>query len=118
MIAAYIYRRILERIDLSKSDLQKLRKKLRKENICCGPFLKNGKMCPTTTALSIKLRARKFKSNKIVSKKLKELGIGGTLLKLFYLTFDLPAMFSQKFFDNSLRDFQKVVDSLIKERNK
>lgn len=115
MIAAYIYRKILEKLDLSKKDLQKLKNYLNERNICYGPFVKGNKMCPTTIALSIKLRTRKFKNNKIVNEKLKELGIDKLKLYLFYLTFDLPAMFSQKYFTNCLRNFQKVADTLIRQ---
>jgi len=68
MLATYIYRKILERINLSKKELLLLKKKLRKENICRGPFIKGDKMCPTTTALSIKVKAGKFKDNAIVSR--------------------------------------------------
>lgn len=72
-------------------------------------------MCPATTALSIKLKVDNFKNNRTVSKGLKELGVSGGILKLYYLTFDLPAMISERFFVKSLRDFQKVVDTLIRE---
>jgi len=116
MIAAYIYRKVLEKLDLSKKDLQKLKNELKEEKICCGPFLKNDKMCPTTTALSIKLKAGKFKNSEIVSEKLRELGISKSRLYLFYLIFDLPAMISHKFFKRKLRDFRKVVDCLVKEK--
>ena len=75
MINKYIYKKILEKMNLSKAELLKLKKELREDNICYGPFVKDNKMCPTTTALSIKLKVDKFRNNYIVSKKLKEIGI-------------------------------------------
>jgi len=116
MINKYIYKKILEKMDLSKAELLKLKKELREENICYGPFIKRNKMCPTTTALSIKLRVSKFKDNSAVSKKLKEIGINKATLMLYYLTFDFPAMVSHKFFKRKLRDFREVMDLLVKEK--
>jgi len=113
MLVKYIYKEILGKIDLSKKELLKLRPKLNEENICCGPFVKSGKMCPTTTALSIKLDS-KFRDNRIVSKKLKEIGVSRRTLMLFYLTFDLPAMVSNTFFMQRLKNLREVVDELIK----
>ena len=105
-------------MDLSKKELLNLKKELKEENICSGPFVKNNKMCPTTTALSIKLKAGKFKNGEFVSKKLKELDISKLRLSIFYLTFDLPAMISQKYFRKCLINFQKAIDVLIKDFDK
>jgi len=116
MINKYIYKKNLKKLNLSKSELLDLKKALREDNICYGPFVKDNKMCPTTTALSIKLKFSKLKNNYIVSKKLKEMGINKTTLIPFYLTFDLPAMVSHKFFVRKLKDFRKVVDDLINEK--
>ena len=112
MIGIYIYRKILERINLSKKELLKLKNKLIEENICCGPFLKNNKMCPTTTALSIKLK-KKFNEKNVVRKNLKEIGVSKVMLLLFYLTFDLPSIISHKFFIQRLKEFRKLIDDLI-----
>jgi len=116
MINKYIYKRNLEKLNLTKAELLDLKKELREDNICVGPFVKGNKMCPNTTALSIKLKVGKFKENKTVSKKLKEMGINKTTLMLFYLTFDLPAMVSHKFFVRKLGDFREVVDELVNEK--
>ena len=116
MINKYIYKKILEKMNLSKGELLKLKKELREDNICYGPFVKGNKMCPTTTALSIKLKVDKFRNNHIVSKKLKEMGIKKTTLMLYYLTFDFPAMVSHKFFKRKLIDFREVVDCLVEGR--
>ena len=116
MINKYIYKKNLEKLNLTKAELLELKKELREDNICYGPFVKGNKMCPTTTALNIKLKVGKFKDNNVVSKKLKEIGINKITLMLFYLTFDLPAMVSHKFFTRKLRDFRKVVDELIHEK--
>ena len=116
MINRYIYKKLLKKINLSKVELLNLKKELREDSICYGPFVKGDKMCPTTTALSIKLKIGKFRNNHIVRKKLKERGINKLILVLFYLTFDIPAMISYKFFKSKLRDFRKVVDELVNEK--
>ena len=72
-------------------------------------------MFPTTTALSIKLKIGSFRDNRVVSRNLKRSEISRTLLILFYLTFDLPAIFSHRFFNRSLSSLRKVVDSLAGE---
>ena len=100
-------------MSLSKSELLILKKKLTERNICYGPFVKDGKMCPTTTALSIKSKKVRFEKNRDVSKNLKKLGINKLYLWLFYITFDLPAMISRKFFKNRLRDLREVADNLV-----
>lgn len=117
MISDYIYRKILERIGLSRKELYTLRNRLREENICYGPFVKNGKMCPTTTALSIKLKVGTFKENAIVRRRLKEADIPKYLLILFYLSFDIPSMLSHSFFVHRLREFRSVVDDIIEKKN-
>ena len=116
MINRYIYKNLLKKINLSKAELLKLKKELREDNICYGPFVKGNKMCPTTTALSVKLKVARFKNGEMVSRKLKEEDVSKTMLMLFYLTFDLPSMISHKFFTRKLRDFRKIVDDLIKEK--
>ena len=116
MINKYIYKKILEKMNLSKAELLKLKKELREDNICYGPFVKDNKMCPTTTALSIKLKVDKFRNNYIVSKKLKEIGIKKITLMLYYLTFDFPAMVSHKFFKRKLKDFREVVEFLVNKK--
>jgi len=68
-------------------------------------------MCPTTTALGIKLK-KKFKDNTQVSSKLREIGINKSLSMLFYITFDIPAMISHKFFKRKLKDFREITDEL------
>ena len=111
MINKYIYKKILEKVNLSKDQLAKLKRKLTEDNICHGPFVQGNKMCPTTTALSIKLK-KKFKNNNKVSSKLREIGISKPLLMLFYITFDIPAMMSQGFFKRKLKDFKEFIDDL------
>ena len=115
MINKYIYKKNLERLNLTKSELLKLKQELKEDRVCYGPFVKGNKMCPTTTALSIKLKVGKF-NNKVVSKKLREIGISRIMLILFYLTFDVPSMISHKFFSRKLGDFRKVVEDLISEK--
>ncbi len=116
MINKYIYKKNLEKLNLTKAELLDLKKELRDDTICYGPFVKGNKMCPTTTALNIKLKVGKFKDGGMVSKKLKEMGLDKTTLMLFYLTFDLPSMVSQKFFVRKLKEFRNVVEDLANEK--
>ncbi|MBI3622995.1 hypothetical protein HY212_02860 [Candidatus Pacearchaeota archaeon] len=114
MMLKYIYKKILKKISLSKKDLLLLNKKLYKRNICYGPFVQNSKMCPNTTALNIKLK-RKFKDNNIVSSHFKKLGVSKIYLWLFYITFDIPAMLSNKYFERKLKELRETVDELVKK---
>ena len=113
MISKYIYKKILKKISLNKKELLLLKKKLKGDNICAGPFVHNNKMCPNTTALSIKLK-RKFKDNNVVSKNFKQLGVSKIYLWLFYITFDIPSLLSKSFFEKKLDDLREAVDELLK----
>ena len=70
----WIYKKILEKINLSKNELLLLRQKLKKEDISYGPFIQDKKMCQTTTALSIKM-GKRFKEDREVIKALNKIGI-------------------------------------------
>ena len=113
MILKWTYRKILEKINLSKNELLLLRQKLKKENISHGPFIQDKKMCPTTTALSIKM-GKRFRENREVVKSLNEIGINKPLLWLFYISYDIPSNISTKFFEKNLSDLRAVINDLIK----
>ena len=83
------------------------------DKIACGPFIKREKMCPTTTALKIKLGHKKFLSNNEVAKLLKKAGVSKLILFAFYLSFDLPSMLFRKIFLKKLDQLKLVVDELI-----
>ena len=117
MILRWIYRKILEKINLSKNELLLLRQNLKKENISHGPFIQGIKMCPTTTALSIKMEKR-FKEDREVVKALNEIGINKPLLWLFYISYDLPSNISTKFFEKNLSDLRIVIDGFLKNNKK
>ena len=74
-------------------------------------------MCPTTTALSIKMRKR-FKENREVAKALNEIGINKSHLWFFYIYYDLPSNVSAKLFEKNLSSLRTVVDEVIKDSKK
>jgi len=117
MIQKWVYKKILEKINLSKNELLFLKQKLKKENISHGPFIQNKKMCPTTTALSIKI-GKKFRKNGEVVKALNEIGINKPLLWLFYISYDLPSNISTKFFEKNLSDLKDVINDSLKHHKK
>ena len=117
MIQKWVYRKNLEKINLSKNKLLLLRQKLKKENISHGPFIQNKKMCPTTTALSIKM-GKIFKENREVVKALNEIGINKPLLWLFYIFYDIPSNISTKFFEKNLSDLRAVINNFLKRHKK
>lgn len=55
-----IYRKMLCKLALNDKQLGQLLLQLKGNNICAGPFIKGKKMCPNTTALSIKLGRGNF----------------------------------------------------------
>jgi|SRR3989344_1909396 len=113
MASKYLYKKILKKLNLNKKELLLLKKKLKDGNICAGPFVEGRKMCPNTTALSIKLK-KKFKDNNVVSKNLKKLGVSKIYLWLFYITFDIPSMLSKSFFGRKVDDLREAVGELLK----
>ena len=117
MILKWTYRKILEKIKLSKNELLLLRQKLKKENISHGSFIQDKKMCPTTTALSIKM-GKRFKEGREVVKALNENGIKKPLLWSFYIFYDLPSKISTKFFEKNLSDLRTVINDFLKHNKK
>lgn len=108
------YKKILENLDLSLEELYKLKSQLTPQNICAGPFIKEDKMCPNTTALHIKLdrpieerEARRLFNSR---------GVTNFQLRMFYILFDFPAMISDKLFNRSLNTLKEAVQELIAER--
>lgn len=113
MISKFIYKKILLQLKLTKPELRSLRAALLPDKIACGPFIKGEKMCPTTTALSIKLGHKKFSSNNEVAKLLRKAGVSKLILFAFYLSFDLPSMLSSKILERNLKQLEETVEQLI-----
>ena len=111
------YKSLIKKFNLSKDQLRELKEKLEEQKICKGPFFEEGKMCPNTTALSIKEKRNEFESSDEVVKLLNKYGVSRIELWKFYCLFDLPAMISKNFFSKALREMRFAVDELIRERS-
>ncbi len=108
------YKKILRKINLSSDQLEILKNRLQPMNICSGPFIKGEKMCPNTTALSLKVDEKLSDKNR-VRELLNQYGISNLELILFYIVFDIPAMISDSLFEKSLVVLRNSVDEIIKE---
>ena len=108
-----IYKRILQKLNLSHEQLLELKGRLKSGSISIGPFMTGSKMCPNTNALAIKLNRDRFSSNGEVRKLLNGFGISNPELWMFYLLFDLPALFSKNMKDKNLRVLQSAIDEMI-----
>ncbi len=108
----FLYKRILKKIDLSQEQLAELSQKLTPENICAGPFLKDGKMCPNTTALGLKA-GKNFSDTREIRTLFKQYGIGKFELAVFYLFFDIPALLSKRLFEKSLESLRAAAKQLM-----
>jgi hypothetical protein len=106
----YLYKKILRELRLSQGQLSILKNKLNTDTICAGPFIDGYKMCPNTTALSIKLNRNLNKGD--VKSLLKTNGVSDLQLKLFYIIFDTPAMISKSYFQKSLQTMQQAISEL------
>jgi|SRR3989338_5766127 len=93
-----LYKQILGKLALSDEQLKILIKQLRSDNICAGPFVKNGKKCPNTMALNIKIGRNSLVANKEIRRLLNQHGVGSFDLWRFYLLFDFPARLSDRWF--------------------
>jgi len=78
-------------------------------------FVSQGKMCPNTTAVSIKERI-KPKDKRHSKDLLKKYNITSKQLVPFYLAYDLPALISRRYFNYSLSAMREVVDGLLKSK--
>ena len=112
-----IYKRILRKLHLPTSQLERLKTRLTINNISSGPFIKEGKMCPNTNALAMKLSVETFTNSKDVRKQLNQNGVTNTELCFFYLLFDMPAITSKTSFRNVLSKLRTAVDELILEKS-
>lgn len=108
MIAEALYKKILNRLKLGAEQKIELSDQLSPASVCAGPFIQGSKMCPNTTALSIKYNFDPKSSNKYIKKLFKQNGINPFDLWLFYIFFDLPAMISKKFLENKVNNFKKI----------
>jgi hypothetical protein len=100
---------------LSKDELTELKSRLEPSNICTLQFFEDGKMCPNTTALAIKEGKEKFSGKQEVKDLLRRHGITKVELWIFLFLYDLPALISQRYFKESVRDFKSVIDKMILE---
>ena len=110
-----LYKQIVTKLNLSQTELEKLRDKLTMENVCAGPFQNDKMMCPNTNALAIKLDVKHFSNDTEIRKYFNQNGITSMNLWMFYILFDLPAMFSKSFTKKSLSVFKTAIDELIFE---
>lgn len=107
-----LYKKILKKLGLTREELLLLKEKLSPENICKGPFIKDNKMCPNTTALAIKTN-RKFANSLEILEIFKKYKISRHELWLFYLQFDIPSKISERFFKHSLENMKEGINELI-----
>jgi len=112
-----LYKRIIRKLNLSVEQLKILKSRLTADNICCGAFTKDDKMCPNTNALAIKRGIERFESEQQVRVYLNNNGITNQELYPFYLLFDLPAMLSKKLFIKRLTILQHAIDELIQGKS-
>ena len=110
-----LYKRILKKLNLSKEELERLQAKLKPENISAGPFIEGSKMCPNTTALSIKLDKIKLEDER-VRQLFKKYKISNLDLVLFYLFFDMPSKLSTKQKFQSIHKLKEVVKELSDQK--
>lgn len=110
----FFYKRIIRKLNLSPEQLRTLQNRLVPEAICNGPFFKEGKMCPSTTALSLKLEQARLDDKTEILKQFRSFGISRFDLNLLYLVFDLPAIISDRFFRYSLQEMKLAIDEMLK----
>ena len=106
----FFYKRIIKKLNLSRDQLEELKSKLSPDNICAGPFIFEGKMCPTTTALALKIHCSEFTDASKVRAQFRSFGINRADLLFLYIVFDFPSMFSERFFRYSLEQMKYAVD--------
>ena len=111
-----LYKRVIRKFDLSVDQLRELKRRLAPENICKGPFVQGEKNCPNTTALAIKEGVDRFKMADEVKKLLAKYGVTNVELRTFYVLFDIPAMISERFFEQKLQKMKRTIDELIYEK--
>lgn len=108
----FIYKRILKKLSLSREELIILRKNLISGKVCAGPFIDGDLMCPNTLALSIKIKGDNINIAGI-RKEFHDLGVTWIELGIFYLVYDIPAMISRIYANESLFFLKKAVDELL-----
>src|SRR3989338_6782943 len=117
MLPILLYKRILKKLDLSADQLWNLGKKMTSRYICAGPFIRADKMCPNTTALSIKEGGLGFKDPNQIRKLFKIYNISSLDLWLFYFLFDMLASISKTFFERSLLKMRTAVDEILAHKS-
>ena|SRR3989338_6397583 len=109
----FAYKNIIRRLNLKREQLLMLKSKLEPGSICFGNFVQGPKICPTTTALAIKLGREAFISDAEVKKLFRKQGISLRHFYFLYIFFDLPSIFSKRFFFWSLWHMREAIDDLI-----
>lgn len=118
VINAFIYRKILKKIDLSRIELLRLKDKLTTSDICYGPFVLGDRVCPSTAALAIKLKPDTQLHLIDIKRVLRQHGVGTFCQVLFYITFDMPSSISARFFKKQLQKFRTVINKLVQSPSK
>ena len=108
-----LYKRIRRKLCLSQTELERLRDKLTKDNVCIGPFQDNKMMCPNTNALAIKHRVDYFSDTAEIRKYFHQYKVTNAELWMFYILFDIPAKLSKSFAEKSLSVLRTAVDECI-----
>lgn len=108
MIAEALYKKILNRLKLTSEQRVELSNRLNPADVCAGPFIKGAKMCPNTTALNVKYKFDARADKNYIKNLFKQNRINQFDLWLFYLFFDLPAMFSKKFLEGKVNNFKEI----------
>jgi hypothetical protein len=109
-----VYKSILKKLSLSKNQLGELISALNPNSICKGPFIQGEKMCPSTTALRIKLGSEKLTNSTQVKKLLRNYGITTWDLILFYIFYDVPSLLSENLFKRCLQELKMAATELQK----
>ena len=110
----FFYKRIIAKLNLSREQLLMLKNKLIPESICSGPFFTEQKMCPTTTGLALKLNVPKLDDKAEIYAQFRSFGARKIDFYLLYIVFDLPSLFSDRFFKYSLDQMKKAVDEITR----
>jgi hypothetical protein len=113
-----VYKHILKKLNLSQKQLEILSNSLAVENICAGKFIREGKACPNTTALKIKLDEQQILRNEEACRLLRTFGVSRFDLALFYLLFDIPALVARRVSENQLETFRTAVKELWHEQTR
>jgi|SRR3989338_2271638 len=94
----FAYKNIIKRLKLNREQLFLLKSKLEPDSICFGNFVRGSKICPTTTALAIKLGRGAFTTDTEVKRLFREQGISLWHFYFLYIYFLTCPVSSRKSF--------------------